>query len=491
VRAILDRAPRAALICALVAALNAFAWTLVVPPFHVPDETAHASYAQYLAETGKTPRHVPAPVWSQEEAAAINGVLFPVVVGNRRARPPWTSLQEHALQASLERPLKRDDGGGDTAAVNNPPLYYALEAVPYHLGAAAGGDFLDRLWLMRLLNVLLASATCFFVVLFVREIFPGTPLAWAAAGLVVAFQPMYGFITGGVNNDNLLNAAAAAVFFVLARAFRRGLTPRLGLALGAAFVIGVLGKATLIAFAPGIALGVGILLWRAHRAGGPERRGALIGAVLAAGVVAAPIAIYVLLCATVWDRPVWGGAGGVSSTGQGKPANNREMLSYIWQFYLPRLPFMHDQQGAYPLWEVWFKGFIGRFGWLDYVFPAWVYRLAGIVVVPVLALAAAGLWRGRAALRRIAPELLTYLAIVAGLALLIGVAGYRARIDIGQLFEQARYLMPLLALYGAIVALAVRGAGRRAGPAVAGALVVLAIAHGLAAQLLAISRYYG
>ena len=41
------------------------------------------------------------------------------------------------------------------------------------------------------------------------------------------------------------------------------------------------------------------------------------------------------------------------------------------------------------------------------------------------------------------------------------------------------------------LALAARGAGRRFGPLVAGAIVLLAMAHGLFAETLTISRYYG
>jgi hypothetical protein len=72
----------------------------------------------------------------------------------------------------------------------------------------------------------------------------------------------------------------------------------------------------------------------------------------------------------------------------------------------------------------------------------------------------------------------------------IGVQSYRYLIANGGVFEQARYLLPLLALYAAIVALAVRAGGRRFGPALAAALVVLAIGHDLFAQAITISRYY-
>jgi hypothetical protein len=99
--------------------------------------------------------------------------------------------------------------------------------------------------------------------------------------------------------------------------------------------------------------------------------------------------------------------------------------------------------------------------------------------------------RRRAGLRRRIPELLTYTAIVAGLLVSIGVLGLRYRRNTGFEFEQARYLLPLLALYGAVVAAAALGAGRRFGRPAGALLVSLAAVHGLFAQLLVISRFYG
>ena len=60
----------------------------------------------------------------------------------------------------------------------------------------------------------------------------------------------------------------------------------------------------------------------------------------------------------------------------------------------------------------------------------------------------------------------------------------------GAVFEQPRYLLPLLGLYGAVVALAVRAGGRRWAPALAVAFVVLAVGHDIYGQVLTVARYY-
>jgi hypothetical protein len=169
----------------------------------------------------------------------------------------------------------------------------------------------------------------------------------------------------------------------------------------------------------------------------------------------------------------------------------REQVSYFWQLYLPRLPWMNDQFSYAPFWDTFFHGFVGQFGWLDYDFPGWVYRWAKWVLGLIAALAVIQLILMRGRLRHRIDELVAYVAIMLGLLALIAVAGYQAKLDDYQyVYEQARYLLPLLPLYGAVVAIAVRCGGRRWGPVLAAAVVVIAAVHGLGGFVATIDRYY-
>jgi hypothetical protein len=58
-------------------------------------------------------------------------------------------------------------------------------------------------------------------------------------------------------------------------------------------------------------------------------------------------------------------------------------------------------------------------------------------------------------------------------------------------FSAAPRLTRLLALYGALIAIAARGAGKRYGPALGVLVVCISVAHTAAAMLLTLSRYYG
>src|SRR6185312_12620750 len=121
------------------------------------------------------------------------------------------------------------------------------------------------------------------------------------------FQPTFMFIAAGVHGDNLLFLACAATLLVLARAFRRGLTVRRGVALGVTVAVGVLSKLTFLAFLPGIALALALLALPPGRDRGMRLRATAV----ATAIVALPVALYALLNVAVWHR---GGAtaGGVT-----------------------------------------------------------------------------------------------------------------------------------------------------------------------------------
>ena len=488
------RIPAAARWCALVAFANALVWSLVTPPFHVPDETVHVAYLQQLAETGRIPNKPGATVFSAEEAAVLDALRFNSVVGSARDRPVYTEAQQRAIRTANEADRRRVSGGGTAESSSQPPLFYAYESIGYLASPWRG--LLERVWLMRLMSALLCAATVLFTWLFLRELMPSEPWAWTVGALAVAFQPLFGFTASGITPDSLFFAASAALLWALARAFRHGLTPERGAVIGAAVAVGLLSKLNFLALLPGVLLGVVLLVWRARRGGSP--RPAALGAAVACAIPAAVAMVYVALNELVWDRTAWGGGVGVAArtaAGTGSHAFDAitltDQLSYTWQLYLPRLPFMDSEFFHFPGWETWYRGFIGEFGWLDTTFDLWVYRVSLVVTIPLVVLAAAALWRRRAALRERLPEILTYAALVFGILVSIGVLGIRYRQNTGFEFEQARYLLPFLPLYAAAVAAAAIGAGRRFARPVGALLVAFAAVHGLFAQLLVISRFYG
>jgi hypothetical protein len=80
----------------------------------------------------------------------------------------------------------------------------------------------------------------------------------------------------------------------------------------------------------------------------------------------------------------------------------------------------------------------------------------------------------------------------AGVMVLIGAAQYLTYLTKeAETYGQPRYLLPMLPLLAAVLAMAARGAGRRWGPPVGALIVVLFLAHDIFSQLQVIARYYG
>jgi 4-amino-4-deoxy-L-arabinose transferase-like glycosyltransferase len=496
--AVVRRVPSAGWLCALVAFLSAIAWSLVVPPFQFADEPHHVAYAQYLAETGRPPTGKSGrTTLSQEQTLLMRALRYKQFERRPENRPLTTAADRRRIERALETATSRLSEGGYNRATDNPPLYYALEALAYR--ASPSTNLLDRIQAMRAISALLAAITVLLVFLFVRELLPGTPWAWTLGGLAVALQPLFANESGAVNSDNLLYPAAAGAFLALAVSFRRGFTVPRGVAIGAMTAVGLLAKLSMLGLVPGIALGLLLLVGRAR---GEGRRTAVRAALAAVGVAAVPVLAYALVNSTVWDRGVFLGAGSAvpvpraASLGSalGTPSPTfAGFLSYVWQFYLPRLPFMHQISDFtyYPLGHIWFDGFVGRFGAREYGLPGVADGIAAAVYGVIVILAARELVARRGTVRARAGELATYVAVMLGLLIIIHSRGYDTRIRAEGDWEQARYLFPLLPLYAAIIALAARGAGRRYGPAVAVLIVSLAIAHSLLAFLVTVTRYYG
>jgi len=484
----LRRVPRVAWTCALVATLNAACWSVITPPFQVPDEPSHFAYVQLLAETGRLPTS-DIGAFSPEEETGLRDLNQ----ANVRWHPEVGTISSPAAKQQLEhdlaQPLSRVGSGAAGVAASEPPLYYALETIPYYLGSS--GTLLDQLELMRLLSALMGGLTALFTYLFVREALPGAPWAWIVGGLAAALAPLLGFTSGAVTPDAMLFAVCAGILYCLARAFRRGLGWGLGIALGVLIVVGLLTKVNFVGLIPGLALALVVLARRGIRdATGARLRSAAPQAVAVMAIAASPVCLYALRN-LLEHHPMLGIVSNAANL-TGVHESLTSDLVYIWQLYLPRLPGMFNYfPGLSTIRQVWFDRAVGLYGWLDTSFPTWVYSAAIIPAGLIAILALRGLWGARRALRARLGELAAYLVMAAGLMALIAQDSHVHRSVEGVGYAQPRYLMPLLPLAAAVLVLAARGAGRRWGPAVGALIVILFLAQDIFSQLLVVSRFYG
>jgi hypothetical protein len=472
---------RLGLAIAAVAVLNAAAWALVTPPFQVPDEVGHVAYVQSLAETGRPSGHPPTLMISPEQAAVMRDSGFgSLTTGWTSGAAAWSRQQQPRLAADLARPLSRRQTIAAGEAEPEPPLYYALQVLPYR--AAHGHSLLDRLMLMRLCSALLGGLTALLCFQFMRECLPAKPWAWAVGGLAVASTPMLGFVAGGVNPDAQLFAISAGLFLCMARAWRRGATMRIALALGALIGAGMLTKVNAYALVPGALLGFALAARRTTLAW-DRRVVRMVGAaaLLGVGLFAAGAAFEAL----AWNRSILAARPVAPESHVGL----WDHVGYVWQVFLPRLPFQPPTALTEPGYEQLFESFVGAFGPLAVWFPTRVYQLLaaglallGLLVVRIL----------RADLRELrwrCGELLGYAAMAGALLVLIGLSADLRRQLISMV--QGRYLLPLLPLLGALLALGARGAGERWGRSVGVAIVASVVTLSLFGQLLTIAWFYG
>jgi hypothetical protein len=474
--------PKAAWTCALVACVNAICWSSITPPFQAPDEPDHYAYVERLAETASLPPSGTEHAYSPQETRVLEDLDYRAVRQEPQTPTIATAAQQGQLERDLAEPLSQT-GQEVGVAASEPPLYYALEAIPYRLSA----NVLDRLALMRLLSALFAGLTAMLVVLFLREALPGVPWAWTVGGLGVALAPLLGFVSGAVNPDAMLASVSSALFYCLARGLRRGLTSRLAIAIGAIMAVGLLTKLNFIGLLPGALLGLVVLSVRAART---DRARAARSLLLAVAVPSVPAIVYILANVLSGDPTLGLLSRATSDLARGSALHE---VAYIWQFYLPRLPGMDDYfPGILTTRELWFDRGVGLYGWLDTVFPGWVDDLAIVPAALIGGLCVRALLASRPSFRARAAELAVYGAMLAGELALVGADSYiQSSQPQGELFAEPRYLLPLIALWGAVLALAARGAGRRWLP-VAGSLIVVAIlAHDIFSQLQVIARYYG
>jgi hypothetical protein len=484
------RAVRPAAAIALIAFANAASWALITPAFNAPDEPEHFAYAQYFAETGHGPARAPdaRPPYSSDQAFALEAVDVYSQVALPDGRPPWLPLQQRQWQqrrASIPHP--GDNGGGFTPAASpHQPAYYALLA-PAYLAVSSQSPF-SQLTAMRLVSALLGALVAFCAFAIVRELLPRQRVAAIAAGLLVAFHPMFGFISGAINNDSGINVAAALALYLLIRGLRRGLSWRLALALGAVLAIAPMMKESGYEIYPAAAVGLVGIAWRARGKLDLRAWVALAGAFV--GLRGIWALLQPVFYPTVAGRPSGGGVAATAALSVAEHMPGR-FLVYLWELFLPRLDFMGTLfPPGWPFRAIYVVRGWGAFGWYTWVFPNWVYLVIILAMAAVGALAVATAVRERAAawarhFEVAVIALYPVCVLVAVEAVFFAPNGGRTVVA-----EQGRYIFPAIAALAAIAVAGTFGLGRRWHVAQATTLVVAMIGLSYASQLLTLGSFY-
>jgi hypothetical protein len=483
----------------VIAAVNACCWALITPVFQGPDEVDHFAYTQSVVERGQGPSRDPAsPLarWSGAENLALEDTSFLTdhQIGDSRA--PWLASEqaEYRRAVTVAHP-RRDDGGGYTTSAAHGSIYYVALAPAYLLTRHA--SVFSQLTLMRITSALIGALVALFTFLIARELAPGRPWLAVLAALLVAFEPMYGFISGVVNNDVGVNATAAALELLLLRMLRRGMTIPWAALTGAVLVALPIVKGTGLSLYPVAGLVFLATLWRHH-----SRRDLIAWLALAAGAVVMSELSSVVLAGLAPSASSASGSAAISSNANAVTEALHHLpsyASYLWQALLPRLPFMTRyfppaSHGGFVLFaDPGFVIFVERgwaaFGWYDVFFPHSVYVVIFLVMVLFVAL---GIWAARREWPWLSRHRMELLALIAmPLAVVAGFeAAYYTSTPRVAIAEFGRYAFPAIGPLAILVVGALHAFGRRR---MLGAGVVLLLAMlGLsyASQLLMLTSFY-
>lgn len=330
----------------------------------------------------------------------------------------------------------------ETHQAQHPPLYYALAAAWYRLGALAlRGDSLER-W-VRLLSTLLSLGTLLLVFTLARRFLADGALPQTATVATVALLPLFTYMSAVVNNDALNILLFTATLLVLVRGCLEGFTVKRAAWLGGLSGLGLLTKESGLAAVPVCLI---VIVWDARA------RGATYSTV--AKQLAAYLGAALLVCGWWFARNQrLFGSFFIHATAREPQASAVDVLAAFMRqpsllTRILRHTFNRSLMSFFaPLWIV--RAFVPPSMWLRSL-AVWV----GIVVV--------GLVLARA--RRAAPPSAEqgragWALALAAVMLTLGILRYVLFVDYTAM-EGGRYMLPAV---GAIALATVAGLGGWAG----------------------------
>jgi 4-amino-4-deoxy-L-arabinose transferase-like glycosyltransferase len=389
------------------------AWALASPAAQGPDEPTHFEYVQNLVERFKLPGDAGRPEFS---TAVVDGMQAggTSLGGYPPAdiAPNWslTGWREYNERMRSSPPSTSNGGGPDTTAGANGPFYYAFAAVGYLLDLH--GTWFGQVFTIRLWDILLLLGTTAAAWLLAGEVFGKQRVLQLVAAGTVAFLPMTTFITETVTTDAMLPCLWTLALWLAARVIRRNGQLRDASALCLITGAAILTKGTSYVLLLPLASAFLAALWLSE----PGTRLATLKRLAAASSVL----VAILVGWFIFARLV--GYVGIRQISGDTTAwwHSLHFLSYLWQWYLPRLPFMHrwnETPPFVPSYAVWMQEGFGFFGWLSFGVPGWLYHVVAWAAALVSTGAAACLSSRSTSPRRVVVTAAVCTAILLALTL--------------------------------------------------------------------------
>lgn len=250
-------------------------WSLVLPSFRSADETVHLSGVLRIEYHHDWPGFKGLPMDAGAQGAASSGGFV--------TAPPAEYPPLHADDATplADRPSFAElgagtEGKGLATIGQHPPGYYGLLAgVSTIIPNSTSATF--EAWVLRLVSVVLLAPLP-AVLARATRVLGGTRAAVCIVAALPFTVPQLAATGGAVNNDNLVNAAAAWVTLGVATVLAGDLRWRVAAGTGVALGVALLSKAFALVLLPFVAGAYLLVALRSRR-----RREALIAAVVSIG----------------------------------------------------------------------------------------------------------------------------------------------------------------------------------------------------------------
>jgi 4-amino-4-deoxy-L-arabinose transferase-like glycosyltransferase len=344
-------------------------WAMTQPYFWAPDEDYHFLYVEYLTTQHALPSP-DKPLYPDEYPLVIGAMKYDQYSSGPRV--DFSGDPKASVRRLDHLPAHDRDPhvAGRGVAVVHAPLYYLA-------GALVNGTLDDRSPFTRIAAVRWVSSV--FGVLFVfcawllaAQVFRREFLQLTVA-LLVAVQPMVGFISGIVSNDIAVSAGFAGALALLLFLVRTPPRAAQGLWVGGAIALALLVKSTALALLP-----LAVLAYLAQGLTWRDRwREALRSAAIALGAIAVLAGWWYVRSVIVYGSAT-GQTTQVVPHGSGEPVSHVFSLISEWTRLTYRTYWWHFYWWEAPRNSIWFflPYAVGAVGALGLALAVWRYRRA-------------------------------------------------------------------------------------------------------------------
>jgi 4-amino-4-deoxy-L-arabinose transferase-like glycosyltransferase len=269
--------------------LLAIGYSVITPPFEASDELWHYPMVKVLADNGLA---IPVQVPGVETAWRQEGSQPPLYYMAAALLTGWIDTGD--MDAVRRQNPHADIGvvhpDGNINMMIHPPDGYPF---PWQ------GTIL-ALQIARLFSIVLGAGTVWVTFALARALFPDRPAIILAAGALTAFLPMFLFIAGSVNNDNLSTFIGNLLTLLVVRLLRAETRPSISayVLLGVTAGAGMLAKFNIGFMLPLIALALLLISIRLR-----TLQPLLVGGLISGGLTIAIAAWWYVRNLTLYGDP--------------------------------------------------------------------------------------------------------------------------------------------------------------------------------------------